>query len=438
MYSIRLRLLWALSALVVAGGCCTVALTFFTSRGEIDTFLDLELQQTARSFELISLSGLKNTRGIEGRLIVQVTDRNTGENKTSHKIRPFAVPDRTGFYDVQNEGASWRIYALLSEDRAVITAQPVKERMRLAFIAALHIIQPVSLLLPLLVLAVWVIIGKGLSPLGRVARAVQNRSEHSLEPLDALGLPEEVAGLVNALNGLLRRLETSLNAQRQFANDAAHELRTPLTALKLQAQLVRRAATPEERDKLLGRLDAGIDRASHLVAQLLAIARLDPQAVQEPFKETDLYSLCQQVKESLDPLAQEKHISIELSGSHCLVSGLSGALFQMASNLVDNAIRYAPENSRIRISAEPVASGVRLTVSDNGPGIRAEDRKRVFDRFYRALGTKTQGNGLGLAIVARIAEIHKADIQIGDGLDGRGVSFVITFPAVEAPPVTKK
>ncbi|HAW44756.1 MAG TPA: two-component sensor histidine kinase [Sutterella sp.] len=428
MKSIRTRLIWAFSLLMLFASLAAMLLTFLTARGEVDGFLDLELQQAAQSFETLSLSGIQNAPNTSGRLILQITDPKSGESKISHKIEPFALPPSTGFYDVTHPTGDWRIYALYGEDRVIVAAQPKSERMRLAFVSALNILQPLTLLLPFLIIGVFLIIGHGLSPLRKVSLAVKNRSATSLEPLSSENLPEELTDLVGSLNELLYRLGQSLDSQRRFASDAAHELRTPLAALKLQSQLLARAKTPEERQKLLSRLESGIDRASHLVAQLLTIARLDPQRAKVPFKAVDLLALSRRVADDLEPLAASKSIAIDVKGESVSVDGIEEALSQLIYNLTDNAVRYTQEGGKIVISVNRDADQKPfLRVEDNGPGIAPEDRDRIFDRFYRALGTQTEGNGLGLAIVAGIAQMHQAEIAVGEGLEGKGAGFTVRF-----------
>ena len=254
------------------------------------------------------------------------------------------------------------------------------------------------------------------------------RSSTSLEPLPVKALPVEVKQLVLALNDLLAKLAQSLEAQKRFASDAAHELRTPLTALKLQVQLAERAKTEESRQKAFNRLHAGIDRATGLVQQLLVIARLDPDAHKKPFVKVHLDQVIKSVADELMVLAQQKNITLETSASNIAVDGMEDALKLLVTNLTDNAIRYTQDNGRIRLCIREDNHSAVNEVSDNGPGIAPEERERIFDRFYRALGTKAQGHGLGLAIVKRIVEIHHGEITVDDGLDGKGTTMRINLP----------
>lgn len=280
--------------------------------------------------------------------------------------------------------------------------------------------------------AVWLLVGQGLASLNRTAKIVSTRSSTSLEPLPVKGLPVEVKQLVVALNDLLAKLEQSLESQKRFASDAAHELRTPLTALKLQVQLAERAKTAESRQKAFNRLHAGIDRATGLVQQLLVIARLDPDAHKKPFVVVNLADVIGSVVDELSVLAQQKNIALETNTVDLRVEGMEDALKLLITNLTDNAIRYTQPEGRILLSVRQQDHLAVIEVSDNGPGIAPEERKRVFDRFYRALGTKAQGHGLGLAIVKRIVEIHHGEIQIEDGLDGKGTTMRIQLPALTA------
>ena len=305
-------------------------------------------------------------------------------------------------------------------------------RTSLAATAAFRTLHPLCFLLPFIAIAVWIVVGSGLAPLERMARSVARRSPTSLKPISTKGLPSELAGLVNAVNHLLARLQESLSAQQRFASDAAHELRTPLTALKLQVQLAQRAKTPEAQAKCFERLNEGINRATRLVQQLLTLARLDPDASKKPMSTIELADLARSVRDELAPIAQQKNITISAKVESARIDGMEDAVRLMVTNLTDNAIRYTPEGGRIEIRTRFCDGLSTIEILDNGPGIAPEERQRVFDRFYRALGTKTAGTGLGLAIVKRIVDIHHGTITIEDGLDGRGTCFRLTFPPLGA------
>lgn len=433
MYSIRDRLLWTFCIALLVAGVAATYMTFISARAELDRFLDAELQQIALSLSTHSFERVPDTVAVpadEQRIIVQITGLENNRTYLSAELEsPFPVIEQEGLATILHEGRTWRIFNLKTETGFnILTAQPTDVQLSMAFGSALHILQPLVLLLPFLVIAVWLLVSQGLASLNRTAKIVSTRSSSSLEALPTRGLPREVLQLVSALNELLAKLQDSLQAQKRFASDAAHELRTPLTALKLQVQLAERAKTPEAREKAFNRLHAGIDRATGLVQQLLVIARLDPDAHQKPFTEVNLARVIESVADELGVVAQQKNISLTHKSQEVTVAGMEDALKLLVTNLTDNAIRYTQEGGAIELTVQQVNNHAVICVADNGPGIAHEERERVFDRFYRALGTKTQGHGLGLAIVKRIVEIHHGTIRIEDGLQGQGTCMRIELP----------
>ena len=166
--------------------------------------------------------------------------------------------------------------------------------------------------------------------------------------------------------------------------------------------------------------------------QLLTLARLDPDASKKPMSTIELAPLVASISEDMAPIAQQKSISITHNAQPAQLDGMEDAIRLMVTNLTDNAIRYTPEGGRIELRCFTRNGLSVVEVCDNGPGIAPEERQRVFDRFYRALGTKTSGTGLGLAIVKRIVDIHRGTIEIDDGLDGKGTTFRLTFPPLGA------
>lgn len=431
MYSIRDRLLWTFAIVVLLTGIAATYMTFISARGQVDSLLDMQLQQVAISLEGHSFGDKSELRQVDRsdeRFVIQLIDRQTDRVHISHKIPAFPYQAVTGFSTVRHEGETWRLYTLATDNKIIVSAQPTDIRVKLAFSSALHILQPLVLLLPFLAIAVWLVVGQGLSSLNRTAKIVSKRSPTSLEPIPSEGLPKEAIGLVTALNTLLERLQESLETQRRFASDAAHELRTPLTAIKLQVQLAERAKTPETQKKCFLRLHEGIERATRLVQQLLTIARLDPDSSEKPFVSVQLDQVLQSTHDEMSVVADQKTISIATELTNVTVNGMEDALKLLVTNLTDNAVRYTPEGGKIRLRVFENANNAVIEISDNGPGIPSEERERVFDRFYRALGTKTQGHGLGLAIVKRIVEIHRGSIRIEDGLDGQGTTMRIELP----------
>jgi two-component system OmpR family sensor kinase/two-component system sensor histidine kinase QseC len=313
--------------------------------------------------------------------------------------------------------------------RVVQVAQPLTVRQRLATSAAARSVWPIVAAAPIVGLAMWWLVGISLAPLQRVAAAARARGAASLEPLPAEGLPAEVLPLVSSFNGLLDRLAKAFESQRAFVADAAHELRTPLTALKLQLGLLRDAADGVERDAALARMRAGIDRATHMVEQLLALARAEP-AAPSPHSELDLVALARQAIADAAPWAAERQARVELQAPAAVpMHGDAQGLRSLLRNLIDNAIKHGADPPRVVVSLETAADSVWLRVDDNGPGIPASERERVFDRFHRREGASTQGSGLGLAIVRAIAQQHHAQVGLDDSPLG-GLRVWVRLPSL--------
>jgi two-component system OmpR family sensor kinase len=433
MISIRRRLLaWLLggTALAVAAGAVS---TFFMAREEANSLADYQLQQMALSLrDHVLASGLMTNeddpaaRGLE--VLVQIWNQQGVRLYISHPKSD--IPDRAqlGFADVSAPGGRWRVYSVQLRNHVIQVAQPYSVRDRIAARLALRTAWPMVAVLPLLGLLIWLTVGKGLSPIERLARDVGRRSPEALSPLEERGLPREVQPLVHALNDLLHRLHRALEAQRAFVADAAHELRTPLAALRLQAQIAERAAQEGERREALGSLKRGVERASHLVQQLLTLAREEDQAAQAPSAPVRLDELAREVIAEHASLAHDKSIDLGMAREEPLsVDGSAAGLRTLLSNLVDNAVRYTPAGGSIDISLARQGDDAVLEVSDSGPGIPPAERTRVFDRFYRRGGDGPEGSGLGLAIASQIAQRHRGSIVLADSPRG-GLRVVLRLP----------
>ena len=272
-------------------------------------------------------------------------------------------------------------------------------------------------------------VGRGLRPLDEVAFAVGKRSADALEPLPESSLPQEVQPLIAALNDLLARLGRSLSLQRSFIADAAHELRTPLTAVSLQLQVAERASTQAERAAAFSKLKGGIERATRLVEQLLTLARSEPAAAAEqPFAMVNLTEVARQVVAERASIAEARRLDLGLSGNTPLqIMGDAEALRVMLGNLVDNAINYTPPGGTVDVETAVDRGEAGLIVTDTGPGIPAEERERVFDRFYRRAAAGGPGSGLGLAIVRRLRS-GIGPRRARRGSRGRGLKVTVRFP----------
>ena len=436
MSSLRARLLAWLLAGVVFVGAAGGWIVYRNALSEADAFFDYHLRQTALILRDQPVEYLLPQEVAPADasydFVVQVWSL---DGVRVYLSRPHAVlPAITtlGFSTVSTAEGRWRVYGVQALTRVIQVAQPMSVREKRAAGLALSTLAPFALLLPVLALLIWLAVGHALRPLERLTALVKARRVNALEPLPDTQLPDEVRPLVGALNELLARLQAALGRERAFMADAAHELRTPLTALHLQMDMLARAEGESERGAAMGQLSEGVQRAIRLVEQMLSLAREQPGIVPRRVP-VALEPLARECIAELLPLADARHVDLGLGAASALtVSGDPDALRTLLRNLIDNAVRYGGEGSRVDVSVEEdrsaAAPRVQLAVTDSGPGIPPEERARVLDRFYRPAGTAPPGSGLGLAIVKAIADAHGATLTLTAGPDGRGLRVIVTFP----------
>lgn len=287
---------------------------------------------------------------------------------------------------------------------------------------------PLFLGLPLLGGWVWFATRRGLTPLNEIARELANRSPLRLDAVTPQEAPQEIRPLLDALNALFGRVSGALDQERRFTADAAHELRTPLAAIVAQAQVANRARDAAERDQALAQIATSGRRAARLVEQLLILARLDP-AAGVVMTQVPLADLAAEVCADHGGMALDKHITLELDappGIHA--RGNADLLRMLLRNLLDNALRYTPAGGKVGVGMTAQAGVVRLNVSDSGPGIPPDQRENVMRRFHRLAGQETAGSGLGLSIVARIVELHGAQLLLREAENNHGLRVQIDLP----------
>jgi signal transduction histidine kinase len=431
MKSIRARLLIALIILVALISLLAAGVTYRRVLSETSTLFDYQLRQMALSLRgQISLAPRIEVPPDQGDtdFVVQIWDIFGARTYLSRPGLPMINQTVLGYADLSLRGEPWRAYGLQTADGVIQIAQPVRVREALARAAAERVVIPLVLLLPIMIGAVAWIVSRGLLPLRFVTSEVQRRDVRSLAPLGTANLPHEIEPLVSELNRLLERLQHAFSTQRAFISDAAHELRSPLTALRLQLQLLERAPDEAARIEARGRLAAAVERATHLVEQLLSLARSEPQeaALLEP---VDLSAAAALGIRDTHDLAVARNIDLGLDAQSKLqVSGDLEALRALVRNLVDNAVRYTPAGGSVQVRCRSTPQATILEVTDTGPGILPKDRERVFDRFYRRAATQESGTGLGLAIVKAIAERHGAQINLSDA-PGGGLHVAVSFPS---------
>jgi two-component system OmpR family sensor kinase len=455
LHSLRARLLFFLLAAILLTAVVQGGVAYRGALTQADEIFDYHLQRTA--FSLSAGNPIANMQGNDEAgevpedrdLVIQVW---TPDGVRVFRSAPrLPLPDRTvlGFSDLEWQGATYRVFSLQTRSQVIQVAQDMAVRTGMARTLALRAVWPIAALAPLLMLVVGWVISVSLRPVDRARRQVATRQANDLSPIGDQGLPDEVRPLVHELNLLLSRVQDAFATQKRFVGDAAHELRSPLAALKLQIQSLQRATDDAARDTATRRLAAGIDRATHLVEQLLLLARQEggpAPAAQMP--STSLRDAVGVAIADVLPLAQAGDINlgvvddpaadpvVNAKGDMDSVPLPRDELVVLVRNLIDNAVKYTPGPGRVdvgisRTAPTPHASatpGVTLTVDDSGPGIPDTERQRVFDRFYRASDATGVGSGLGLAIVKAIADRHGATILLDRSPTLGGLRVQVIFP----------
>ncbi|MDN3918943.1 sensor histidine kinase [Roseateles violae] len=334
----------------------------------------------------------------------------------------------------------------------VQVAETLGKRARLTNEIIKGVILPQFVILPLAVLLVWLALARGIAPLNELQRRIRSRDSSDLSPIDERRIPDEVAPLVRAINDLLGRLDQSIGAQKHFLADAAHQLKTPLAGLRTQAEFAQREidegrSQPAELKRSLQQIALSSQRAAHMVNQLLAMARAEDKEHAARRSEVNIARIAMETVRDFVPRAFDKSLDLGYEGpdaEHSTLRVLGHPLLirELIRNLVDNALLYTPPRGTVtvRVVEDPFGQVSVLQVEDSGPGIPESERDKVFQPFYRALGTNTDGSGLGLAIVREIAHQHEAEITLDDarqrrpGLaeadgQGPGARFTIRFHA---------
>jgi two-component system, OmpR family, sensor histidine kinase TctE len=316
----------------------------------------------------------------------------------------------------------------------IVLAETLNKRRVLFQESLAGVVMPQVLIVILVGSLVWLGVVRGLAPLRVLERSIASRSHLDLSPVLLDGVPGRVRPLVDEINGLMARLSEVLEFQNRFIADAAHQLRTPVAGLKAQIEIVLRENDPERIKYSMTQIYMGMERLSRLVSQLLSLARNEPNAVRNLRLELiDLNRLIFEATMEWVPEALRKGIDLGFEGDDkpVYINGDPIRLKELINNLFDNAIRYTPDNGRVTARAlrDPYPA---FALSDDGPAIPVEERKRVFERFHRLLGSNTEGSGLGLAIVNEIAKIHSAEVSLMEDRDGVGNTFIVSFPALDS------
>jgi signal transduction histidine kinase len=439
MASIRRRVLASAVLTLAVGALLALPLTYLVTLEDVDELFDIRLRQTALS---VLASGAGAPPGAvpaadaadaedDIELVTEVWGLDGRRIFSTHPEAGLPRPETDGASQVRLQGVWWHVHAVTGAGRRVQAAQPAAERTEMAIDAAWNLGAALLMVFAAVgAVLVWVL-RAGLGALDRAAAAVATRSEHALAPIGQSGVPDELAPLVQAINGLLRRLDVALSHQRRFVADAAHQLRTPVTALALQWTLLDRAPDVAARSKAAAELGAGIARTQRLVTQLLDLSRAEPDAPMD-MQTFDLAALVQEVVGEYTAPAAQRGVALgAAAGGVVALAGDQHAIGVLLHNLIDNALRHAGSAGRIQVEATLLDGRPALRVCDHGPGIAAAERERVLDRFYRSVDAQELdaevGSGLGLAIVRAIAERHGATLSLQDRVGGPGLEVRVVF-----------
>ncbi len=443
-FSLRRRLLLTLLVGLSACWLGMLVVSYVDAHHEIDELFDAQMAQAAQA--LLALAGQEEGEHIEEigaaahkyqrRLRFQIWNARGNLLLRSNDAPATPLTTTDGFSETRGDAGHWRHFSQWSGDGSLQVQVSENHRIRDELVGhiAWRLLLPALFGLPLLGLWIWLATRQGLATLDGVAAQIALRHPQQLHAVVPAAAPQEIRPLLDALNGLFGRVEAALEAERRFTADAAHELRTPLAALQAQLQVARRARDDDERRHSLAALQEGLTRASHLVDQMLQLARLDPeQGLPDPAP-VDLGPLAAAVCAELGPAILAKELEFELvAAPGAIVIGKADWLRVLVRNLVDNAVRYTPAGGRVLVKLAAGGGAVRLTVADSGPGIALEERERVLDRFHRLAGGDVAGSGLGLSIVARIVELHAARLALERDSTLGGLAATVVFTGEISP-----
>ena len=443
-YSLRIRLLSLISAPVILASIIIGVISLAFVYHEIDEVYDAELSHAAKvlyqlteheveEHEEYKIELGNEPQGIshqyEKNIVFSVWDgdRLVTRSPGAAVFGSFHPP--AGFSNQALGGIKWRFFAYVDAKNNIIiqAAEKIDIRTELTFQILGSLFFPALFFLPIIFILIWFGATWGLQPVITLSRAVDQRDAADLTPINPDNIPREIMPVVKALNRLLGRVGLSLKQEREFTDNAAHELRTPLAAMKTQIQVLIRQGNFASQDREgLENLLASLNRGVHMVDQLLSFARLQNQA--PVLTDVDLSLLTGQCAADLGLLAKEKNQTVTAAidgGIH--LHGHEQALAILIRNLLENAIKFTPQGGKIGLGLSRQGDSVVLSVDDSGPGISDKHKPMVFDRFYRIDKSKKQGSGLGLAMVKWIADIHRAEISLGDN-HPHGMHITICFP----------
>lgn len=425
----RTLFFWIAGVMIVSGlaaGCASFYLAF----REAQELQDDQLRQVAL---LIGRSGTppkdwagssKSVDDSDPDARIIVAELGTSEPSPRMPLLPTTLAE--GFQTCESHGVPWRLFVLtLTSGKRIATGQMTAVRNETARDSGLRTLIPMLLLVPSLTLLVSWIIRRALAPVMVLATQLDCRDDSNLQPIPETDVPTEIKPFVDAINGLMQRLDSALSQQRHFIADAAHELRSPLTALTVQAENLEQTDLSAETKIRVQQLKAGLERAAKLLEQLLNLARSQNSAA--PAQDIRVDELVRQVVEEYLPFALSKQIDFGCKRFEpTIVVAPPEELRMLVRNAVDNALRYTPQGGTVDVSIYQDNGQTVFLVEDSGPGILPDEKEQIFEPFYRVMGSGETGSGLGLAIVRSIADRLGGTVDLSNRAEKHGACFRYT------------
>lgn len=441
--SLQGRLILLVSGTAAAVWLATALLTWTDARHELDELLDSHLAQAAAllvaqqdlEFDDDEVQDAPALHRYAPRVAFQVFhEGRLALRSASAPLAPLVQDGRAaeGFHTVRVGEQRWRVFAARGAERDILVfvGEDLRARESILMAVLRSAFWPVAVALPLLALAGWWAVRRGLAPLRSLGAALAARRPGELQPVQlAEAPPTEMHSLLDALNTLFARIGELLEGERRFTADAAHELRTPIAAIRAQAQAALASNEAGAREHALRQLLAGCDRAARLVQQLLTLARLEADGHQAQVR-VDVAEVARGVLADLAPaaLARQQALDFESAGD-CGVMGDATLLGVLARNLADNAMRYSPAGARIAVRVRREAARVLLQVDDSGPGLPEAELQRLGERFFRGSANEAAGCGLGWSIAQRIAAAHGGTLHAERSGSLGGLRVTASLPA---------
>ncbi len=427
MKSLRRSILLWMAALLLAVGVVSAFGTYFYVKGEATGAVDAQLKQIAQFVSATNATrstsdGSVDVSNPEDLFLIEVWDQQKNLLRSSDKVTSLTPPSVTGFTDQNIKGQRWRSYSFVGALNLVRVSLPADVSDEQASNAAFQVVLPAALVIPLSWLLLSFIIDRIFAPLDIATARLRSGQRADNMPVTESEFPREVAPFVGAINELVSRLQANVEQQKQFVANAAHELRTPLTAISLQIGNLSKFAKSVKFKQRIHALEAGSQRANHLVNKLLKLAQIDSDQMRPNAEKSDFSEIIAQSVSDLASLAQHRNIAVNINrnAAEQILVPRSEAR-SIVDVLIENAIVYSNDRSEVELTLTGDTNAFKLDVKDHGIGIAEDKLAQVFDRFYRAAPNHAEGSGLGLAIAQTTAERLGWKIALTNRTDRTGI-----------------